>query len=317
MSRSLTSDLGHPALSEPDVSAGLEWLAAWMKEKHGLSVTLDCPGGIVLPVEEIRITLMQTVRELLFNVAKHAGVRAAEVAVDTSLPGRLQVTVSDTGTGFAADSSSVTGAKAGNAARGIGLFTARERLALTGGGIEIASAPGSGTRATVWVPIGPVAAGPVAAPAAGEPVTAPGGAVTGERIRVLLVDDHEVVRAGLAAQLRQHPDIEVVAEAADGPSALRLTGELRPEIVTMDVGLPGMSGIEAARLIRERYPETIVIGLSMFDDARQAERMRAAGAAVHLSKSASFGAVLAALRACARTSRAATDPRTTAATGLS
>ena len=79
MSRSLTSELSHPALSEPDLRAALEWLAAWMKEKHGLEVEVNAAQAVSVEAEETRIMLVQAVRELLFNVAKHAGVKRAQV----------------------------------------------------------------------------------------------------------------------------------------------------------------------------------------------------------------------------------------------
>ncbi len=152
MSRSLTSELGHPALTEPDINAGLEWLAAWMKEKHGLSVTIDCPSPMILPAEENRITLFQIARELLFNVVTHAGVRTAHVAVDATNPDLVSLRVSDHGAGF--EPSAAAAPRSDHAAVGLGLFSARERLALIGGRMEIESRPGRGTRVSVWVPRG-------------------------------------------------------------------------------------------------------------------------------------------------------------------
>ncbi len=165
MSRSLTSDLGHPALTEPDIGAGLAWLAAWMKEKHGLDVTVSGPASVVLPAEEVRITLLQAVRELLFNVVKHARVRSAAVAVETTVEGRVQVSVCDAGTGFDAAAAALGDTGAGSRTGGVGLFSIRERLELTGGGIQVESTPGQGSRVTVWVPAeGPVAAAEKAGP---------------------------------------------------------------------------------------------------------------------------------------------------------
>jgi PAS domain S-box-containing protein len=302
MSRSLTSELGHPALAEPDIGAGLDWLAAWMREKHGLSVTVRSPAPVVLPAEEVRVTLLQAVRELLFNVVKHAGVRTAMVTVDASEEGRVRVSVTDDGTGF---DTTRAGWDAAGVSGGIGLFSIRERVALTGGGVDVESAPGHGTRVTVWVPAVPAERAETAAAAAvpDSPAaegTAHEGARDG-RIRVLLVDDHAVVRAGLALQLRQQPDIEVVGEAADGASALQLVGTLRPDVVTMDISMPGMGGVEAARRIRASFPDTAVVGLSMFDDEHRAAAMREAGAVTHISKGASLESLLEAIRTGATT----------------
>ncbi|HEY9594172.1 MAG TPA: ATP-binding protein [Spirochaetia bacterium] len=149
MSRSLTSELGHPALAEPDMRVGLEWLASWMKEKHNLDVELLMPPSMVLPIEEVRGTLLQAARELLFNVVKHSRATSATVVAEHDPDGTVRITVSDNGIGFDPrdHDERTTDAKAG-----IGLFSIRERLALTGGGLDVQSAPGGGTSVTVWAP---------------------------------------------------------------------------------------------------------------------------------------------------------------------
>jgi PAS domain S-box-containing protein len=300
MSRSLTSELSHPALSEPDLRAALEWLAAWMKEKHGLEVEVEAAQAVSVEAEETRIMLVQAVRELLFNVAKHAGVMRARVHLAVAADNCVQITVSDEGVGFnAAGILSI-----GSAASGIGLFSIRERLALAGGGMELESSPGKGSRFTVWVPapkavrVEKQASRRVAKSRA--PRTSPQDGHTSGKIRVVLVDDHAVVRNGLALQLKEQPDIEITGEAADGKSAIRTVRRVRPDVVTMDVSMPEMGGVEAARAIHAEFPDVSIIGLSMFEEAKQAAAMREAGAVSYLSKSASFDSLLAAIRACVK-----------------
>jgi DNA-binding NarL/FixJ family response regulator len=120
------------------------------------------------------------------------------------------------------------------------------------------------------------------------------------KIRVLLVDDHKLVRQGLAQFLRLEPDIEIVGEAPDGETALELTRLIRPDVVTMDVNLPGMSGIEATRAIHARFPEVRVIGLSILGQEDMADSLRAAGAVDYLSKEGPASALLAAIRSAMR-----------------
>jgi DNA-binding NarL/FixJ family response regulator len=110
------------------------------------------------------------------------------------------------------------------------------------------------------------------------------------------VDDHAVVRDGIALQLLQQPDIEIVGEAADGAAAVELVRALRPDVVTMDVNMPGMNGIDAARAIHAENPGTRIIGLSMSEESEQGAAMRSAGAVHYLSKSASLDKLLAAIR---------------------
>jgi PAS domain S-box-containing protein len=313
VSRSLTSELGHPALSEPDITVGLDWLASWMRENHGLEVSLRSPAAVLVPAEETRATLLQAVRELLFNVVKHSGVRTAELAVHAGHPGRVEVTVSDAGIGFdEARLVQVHGPGAAGPQGGLGLFSIRERLTWAGGGISIASARGTGSRITVWIPVTPpgepIETAPAESPASDSAVPVHRPAPSDGRIRLLLVDDHAVVREGLALRLARHPDMEVVGEAADGARAIDLARQLRPDVITMDVSMPGMGGVEATRRIHAVLPEAAIIGLSMFDDARQSAAMREVGALLHLSKSASIESLVEAIRSCAGRTPGARPP---------
>jgi len=92
------------------------------------------------------------------------------------------------------------------------------------------------------------------------------------------------------------PDIEVVGQATDGQSAVEVVTRLAPDLVTMDVSLPGMGGIEATRAIKRLVPGVRVIGLSMFEEGEQAEAMRRAGAVSYLTKSGPVSALLAEIR---------------------
>lgn len=104
------------------------------------------------------------------------------------------------------------------------------------------------------------------------------------KVRVLIADDHAAVRGGLIQVLQNEPGIEVVGEAPDGDAAVRLAGQLRPDVVLMDVVMPHMDGIEATRLIARDYPEIRVIGLSVHDSMAYAAKMLDAGACAYLLK---------------------------------
>lgn len=105
-----------------------------------------------------------------------------------------------------------------------------------------------------------------------------------ERIRVFIVDDYPIVRKGLATMLSTHEDLVLVGEAATGEGALRLCAELQPDVVLMDLFLPGMSGIEATRAICQASPQTCVLALTSFLDGRLVREMMRAGAAGYLLK---------------------------------
>lgn len=104
------------------------------------------------------------------------------------------------------------------------------------------------------------------------------------KIRVLVVDDHTILRDGLCALLTPTGDIEVVGEAANGRDALNMIGELQPDIVLMDIHMPIMSGLEATRFIRNEYPFVKVIALTQYEDKEYVFPMIEAGAQGFISK---------------------------------
>jgi len=148
-SRSLTVELSPPVLQQGSLSASLVWLARRMKETHDLTVDLQTGPAMDPKREDITVLLYQSVRELLLNVVKHAGVKSARVEMIQDEPNRLRMTVSDQGLGL--DPETIWGkAQAGS---GYGLFSIRERLELLGGILEIKSSPGHGATFSLIVPL--------------------------------------------------------------------------------------------------------------------------------------------------------------------
>lgn len=115
-------------------------------------------------------------------------------------------------------------------------------------------------------------------------------------IRLLLVDDQPQVRRGLVMRLALELDVEVVGEAGDAESAIALARVLRPDVVIMDVELPGMDGIDATRCLCSTLPQTAIVMLSLHDDHDTVARAKAAGAAAFVAKHRMEGPLLAAIR---------------------
>ena len=127
-------------------------------------------------------------------------------------------------------------------------------------------------------------------------------------IRVMIVDDHDMVRRGLATFLKIKPDLELVGEASDGEEALQVCEELRPDVVLMDLVMPRMGGAPAARLIRERLPQVQIIALTSFEDKELVREVLQAGAISYLQKNVTADELANAIRA-AHVGRATLAPQ--------
>ena len=115
-------------------------------------------------------------------------------------------------------------------------------------------------------------------------------------IKLLLVDDQSIVRQGLRMRLLMEPDIEVIGEASSGEQALELVHVLSPDIVLMDVEMPGMDGITATAALRDNTSQSAVVMMSIHDDIHTRARAQAAGAAAFVEKSGTLEVLLATIR---------------------
>ena len=276
---SLTAELCPTILYESGLGSALAWLARQMQEQYGLSVELDINADLPKEMTNIAALLYNAVKELLFNVVKHAGTKKAAVDLARTGENHLQIAVSDKGCGLAQTNSKTT-------EHGMGLFGIRERIEHYGGTILFESASGEGTRVVLSIPTTASSQPPEKAP---QPPPLQTGSISARSgangtIRVLLADDHAVVRRGIADSLKRNCDIEVIGEASDGAEAVAMTMQLNPDIVIMDISMPVMNGIAATKAICSARPGTAIIGLSMYSEADQSSSILAAGAAAYLSK---------------------------------
>jgi len=290
-SRSLSHELSPAVLHLNDLAEAIGWLARRMQAKHGLTVRVDAPDEVTLHSDTLTLFLFRATQEMLFNVVEHARVRDAAIRV-RRIRHYLCLSVSDQGRGFDPRELEETS--------GFGLLSIRERVELLGGRLKIKSAAGRGSSFRIVVPDGPKAKGEGKMAEDVSNLRATSSAVTapssGGPLRVLLVDDHEIVRQGLAALLQESPDIIVAGEAADGREAVNMANELRPDVVIMDVAMPLMSGEQATRQIKTLLPETRVIALSMYHEPDKMDTMYKAGADGYVLKTASAEELLAAIR---------------------
>lgn len=287
--RSLVGQLCPPVLEEFGLSVALRWLGDQMQQ-HGLNVVLDMKEERLRLSDEQEMLLFQSVRELLMNTVKHARTRSATVNLYRS-DGHMRIVVQDQGCGFDVTAMSDTVPSAMQ----FGLFSIKERMHMLGGGFILESEPSRGTTATLMLPLAECAS--LASPdtnegeaaRAGQKSLIPdsdcqAGVLQNEKIRILLVDDHAMIRAGLKAMLLDYPAVEIVGEAANGVDAVALARSLQPEVVVMDVTMPVMDGVEATRLIKLESPAVIVIGLTVHSSLQVMAAMKDAGASAVLTK---------------------------------
>lgn len=121
-----------------------------------------------------------------------------------------------------------------------------------------------------------------------------------KKIRVLIADDHTIVREGIRMILSAQPDIEVVGEAANGQEAIDLTRKLRPDVVVMDISMPGVSGINATKAIKAEMPEVNVLALTMHEDETYVFQLLKAGASGYVLKRGAASDLVNAVRAASK-----------------
>jgi CheY-like chemotaxis protein len=289
--RSLVSELTPQALYESGLGAAIRWLADQMRRQAVLNVAIDIDAPELSLPEADAVLLFHSIRELLFNVLKHGKINRASVSMRYS-QNLLSITVSDQGCGF-----DVSRLSEDHTNR-FGLLSIRERMTALGGSFDLQSVPGKGTAAALHLPVAVSSERidaeennslfeNVASRRTFEPDSAslsPRGTNAVTPLRVLIVDDHQMVREGVCSILRGYDDLAVVGEASTGEQALQLAGTLFPNVVIMDMHMPGWNGAESTRRILKEYPAIVVIGLSIQTDSHVSESMLAAGAAGFLPK---------------------------------
>lgn len=276
--RNLSSELAPQVLYDLGLGPALDWLARWTVEKYELKVAVECDDSAVIENEQLRVLVFEAVRELLLNVVKHAGTGQASVCLRREKEW-LCVTVEDKGRGFDPKEE-----KKRPTVGGHGLFSIEQRLELLGGRVKVDSAPARGTRVEITVCAGQSPSEMLGSKFASVLSGAPARRVVDRSIRILLVDDHEILRRGLADLIEAEEDLTIVGEAASGEEGVAKARELRPDLVMMDITLPGISGIEATRQLKRELPNIHVVGLSIHQASDVAEGMKRAGASAYLCK---------------------------------
>jgi signal transduction histidine kinase/DNA-binding NarL/FixJ family response regulator len=246
-------------------------------------------SGAARPLDaDVQLALLRVAQEAIANARKHADPTRVEVRLDFRDDG-VTLSVADDGRGFDPAALAADPTPSG----GFGLTGMRERLRHLGGALQIASGLGNGPGTTIVASV-PYPAPTPAPPSA--PVGASRPATQRTRYRVVVVDDHPAIRAGLTALLDAEPDITVVGQAADGEEGLQVVTALQPEAALIDLRLPKLGGVETiARLARSGIPTRTIVVTSFAQDELVLQALRA-GAQGYLLKDASAAELIAAVR---------------------
>jgi signal transduction histidine kinase/CheY-like chemotaxis protein len=264
--RSLMSELSLSFLYEAGLEAALRALAQRMEEAHSLAIEVVDDGSPKPLGEDSGIVLYRAVRELLTNAVKHAKATRVEVSLQRENRA-VRIEVKDDGLGFLPSEVRFDSRKG----ELFGLFSIHERMQHLGGSFEVVSRPGEGVRAVLVIPLRVEESEKRAL----------------SRVRILIADDHKLMRDGLRGLLEKEPGFEIVGEAANGLEAVHLSKEVKPDIVIMDISMPVMDGIEATRQITAELSAVKVIGLSVQTEPQIASNIVAAGACSFVPKGAS------------------------------
>ena len=262
--RRLVDDLRPPALDEIGLVGALGQRVGqlrWRSDGSALDVRLVAPDQLPALPAAVEVAAYRIATEALLNVARHAGASTAQLRVSCH-DDRLEVVVTDDGPVRA------------SWAPGVGLEAMRERAAEVGGRFAAGPTP-EGGRVSVSIPFGAV---DVDVDDIAVPVEA---TVT---IRVVIADDHPIVRTGLTALLGSLPDFEVVGVAADGRAAVREVVLTKPDVALLDLRMPELDGIAATREIARVAPAVAVLVLTMHDDDDSVFAAMSAGARGYLVK---------------------------------
>lgn len=267
--RHLATDLNSKVLSELGLAPAARQHIDRLRASTGLPISLHITGHVRRLSVEIERIAFRALQETLNNALRHAN--ATEISAQLHLGHKsLRLTVQDDGRGFAES--------AWNHGTALGLPHLREQVEQLSGDFFVESTPGSGTIIALRVPLR-------AAPDH-----------SAHRARVLVVDDHEMMRQGLRHILAATDDLVCVGEASDGHEALRQIELFQPDLIIMDVKLPGGSGIETTRQLTKRHARARVIFYTYHDDETYLEQAIQAGAKGYLLKSDPNQLLLAALR---------------------
>jgi two-component system, NarL family, sensor kinase len=285
--RTLSYLLHPPLLDESGLGSAVRWYAEGFQKRSGIKLAVDIDATLGRLSMDAETALFRVVQESLTNVHRYSGSPEAEIHISVN-HGEVRLEVIDHGKGIEPPRAPIEGV----AGLGVGIPGMRERLHQLGGRLEVDFAR-NGTRVVASLPVKrtdvEITAIPHREPAPGAENQSGYGqeAVphTDKRRRILIADDHEVMRRGVRGLLEGHDEWAVCGEALEGNEAVAKSRELRPDLVILDINMPGLTGIDAALEIQRENPSTKILFFTVHESAQTVREVVKAGAQGYVAKS--------------------------------
>jgi len=285
--RTLSYLLHPPLLDESGLGSAVRWYAEGFQKRSGIRLNVNISADLGRLSTDVEMALFRVVQESLTNVHRYSGSPDAEINV-IETPDSVKLEIIDHGQGI--QTGAVRTKVEGIASLGVGIPGMRERIRQFGGQLEVDFGR-DGTRVTASVPLkkAKVAPPPEESEVA---VTATNGNSNSDvalssdtRRRILIADDHEVMRRGVRGLLESHDEWAVCGEAFEGREVVVKSRELRPDLIIMDINMPGLTGIDAAQQIRKENPSAKILFFSVHESAQTVREVVNAGAQGYVAKS--------------------------------
>lgn len=296
--RTLSYLLHPPLLDECGLASAVLWYAEGFKKRSGIQLNVNIDEELVRLAIDAETALFRVVQESLTNVHRYSGSASADIRIFNA-GGSVHLEIVDYGKGIrAATDRSVF---AGTPSLGVGIPGMRERIRQLGGELDVEFGA-RGTRVKASLPVG-AAMENLAGESSGSPLSARAAEEHGRapeselRKRILIADDHEVMRRGMRGLVESQEEWAVCGEAIEGHEVVRKTRELRPDLLILDINMPGLSGIEAALQILRDDPDAKILFFTVHDSPQVIREISNLGARGYVSKSRAGNDLVDAVRA--------------------